>query len=459
MAKDYQELSRWAEQIAGVARRLGLDFYPVRYEICPVEALYTFGAYGMPVRFTHWSFGKAFYRLKMQYDLNLSRIYELVINSNPAYAFLLDGNSLIQNKLVMAHVCAHVDFFKHNRYFGRTPKDMVDRMAAHAEQVRALELEHGRESVEKTLDALLAINEHVDSRAHVARLKGEKEPDSNKDRGKDRSKDRSKDGKRSESPYADLWFEPVLNPDQYSSEREWDDLLLFLIKFAPGMEEWQKDLAGIVREEALYFYPQMETKIINEGWATFWHARIIRELDLPDEEALDFAVMHSGIVQPTRWKLNPYYLGVKIWEDLAAKQGLDYLFEVRETDNDLSFVRNYLSRELVEQLNLFSYHKLGAHWQVSETDWEGVRDNLVSRLIHCGNPRIVAVEEQQGNYNNLVLRHCHEGLDLDIAYLEKTLTLIQYLWKLPVRLETMLDNKKIIFECQSGAVSKVYPKQ
>src|SRR5665647_3515640 len=167
MDNEMRILSTIAHDIAQVARGMGLDFYPVNFEIVPAETLYTFGAYGMPVRFTHWSFGKAFYRMKIQYDLNLSRIYELVINTNPAYAFLLEGNRIIQNKLVIGHVYAHVDFFKNNRYFSRTPKDMVERMGAHAEKIREYELLYGRESVERTLDAVLAIQEHVDYRSHI----------------------------------------------------------------------------------------------------------------------------------------------------------------------------------------------------------------------------------------------------------------------------------------------------
>jgi len=224
------------------------------------------------------------------------------------------------------------------------------------------------------------------------------------------------------------------------------------------LAEWQKDIAGLVREEALYFYPQIETKIINEGWATFWHARIMRQLDLTDGELLDFALMHSSVAQPGHLKLNPYYLGVKIWEGLAQRFDLEYLFELREIENDLSFVRNHLTRELVEELNLFSYRKVGSHWQVSETEWEKVRDDFVGRLVHSGNPRIVVLEREMDGKNCLILKHCHEGVDLDIVYLEKTLALVQYLWGQTVKLETIVDTKKVIFECRDGLITKVNSK-
>lgn len=437
---DYEvtELGYHAKEIAEVARGLGLDFYPVHFEVCPAEALYSFGAYGMPVRFTHWSFGKAFYRMKMQYDLNLTRIYELVINSNPSYAFLLEGNRLIQNKLVIGHVYAHVDFFKNNRYFQRTPKDMVVRMEAHAQRIREYELEHGREKVEKTLDAALAIQEHVDFRAHLGK---KKENDNN-----------NKSNPIPRSEYSDLWEEELVEEAKDKNPEE--DILLYLMRYSSTLEDWQRDILSMIREESLYFYPQIETKIINEGWATFWHSRIMRELDLTDAEVMDFAIMHSQVVQPSRLQLNPYYLGVKIWECLAERQDLETLFEIREVENDVSFVRNYLNQQLVEELNLFNYRKVGAHWQVTDTAWEKVRENLVKQLVHGGHPRILIMDGDYEGKGGLYLEHAHEGLDLDLVYLEKTLQLLQSLWGKGAYLETVVDGKKVLFECNHNGISR-----
>src|SRR5690625_1346812 len=136
---ELKELYKAIDEITEIADRFGLDFYPMRYEICPAEIIYTFGAYGMPTRFSHWSFGKQFYKMKLHYDLGLSQIYELVINSNPCYAFLLDTNSLIQNKLIVAHVLAHSDFFKNNNYFYQTRTDMVESMSATSERIESYE--------------------------------------------------------------------------------------------------------------------------------------------------------------------------------------------------------------------------------------------------------------------------------------------------------------------------------
>jgi len=477
MDHEMRTLSTIAHDIAQVARSMGLDFYPVNFEIVPAETLYTFGAYGMPVRFTHWSFGKAFYRMKIQYDLNLSRIYELVINTNPAYAFLLEGNRLTQNKLVIGHVYAHVDFFKNNQYFSRTPKDMVERMAAHAEKIREYELQYGRERVERTLDAVLAIQEHVDYRSHIGPndkmenspnisqsghiCHGNSCPGNHPCAGNCTTKEKSKVDsqkktrtKRASLPYEDLWGDLLETECKCLPQPEYEDLLFYIMKFSPGLEEWQRDIVGIVREESFYFYPQIETKIINEGWATFWHARIMRDLDLTDAESLEFALMHSQVVQPSRMGLNPYYLGVKIWEYLAKIKSHDELFEIRETENDLSFIRNHLTRELVEELNLFNFRKVGAHWQVTENEWEKVRNNLVQQLTNGGHPRIVVTEGDYEGKGGLYLKHRHEGIDLDIIYLEKTLALVQFLWGKTVTLETVVDTKTVIYESINGVVSR-----
>src|SRR3954454_21548758 len=180
-------------EITEIASGFGLDYYPMRYEICPADIIYTFGAYGMPTRFSHWSFGKQFYKMKLHYDLGLSRIYELVINSNPCYAFLLDSNSLIQNKLIVAHVLAHCDFFKNNVRFQNTKRDMVESMAATAERIHKYEIQYGKKEVETFLDAVLAIDEHIDPSLMRPKLSWTLEDDV------------EEEIQPTASPYDDLW--------------------------------------------------------------------------------------------------------------------------------------------------------------------------------------------------------------------------------------------------------------
>src|SRR5690625_1991890 len=187
---EMKALHRAIDEITEVAEGFGLDFYPMRYEICPADIIYTFGAYGMPTRFSHWSFGKQFHKMKLQYDLGLSQIYELVINSNPCYAFLLDTNSLIQNKLIIAHVLAHSDFFKNNIRFLNTRRDMVESMTATAERIAHYEMKYGKDKVESFLDAVLSIQEHIDPSLFKNELNDE---------------DYSDEEKVVQTPYDDLW--------------------------------------------------------------------------------------------------------------------------------------------------------------------------------------------------------------------------------------------------------------
>src|SRR5919108_929441 len=156
------ELESAIAEIWAVAQRLGLDPFPTHFELVPAEIMYEFGAYGLPGRFSHWTHGRTYQQIKTMYDYGLSKIYELVINTNPSYAFLLENNTVLQNKVVAAHVLAHSDFFKHNAYFGHTSRDMVETAAVNAGRLQQYEYEHGRAAVVEFLDAVLSIQEHFD---------------------------------------------------------------------------------------------------------------------------------------------------------------------------------------------------------------------------------------------------------------------------------------------------------
>jgi len=461
------------EQISNKAREFGLDFYEMRFEIIPSDIIYTFGAYGMPTRYSHWSFGKAFHRMKTQYDYNLSKIYELVINSDPCYAFLLDGNLLIQNKLVAAHVYAHCDFFKNNQWFRYTSRDMVESMSRNAERIREYEYRFGRERVESLLDSALAIQEHIDPRYNIGRQGVPQKKQCKYDKC-------GQENNKRVTPYDDLWNIGIQKDTgkenankknkKLPSEPE-KDLLRFIAVYGRELEEWERDILFIVRDEMLYFWPQVETKIMNEGWATLWHSRIMREINLSEEETIEFAKMHAGVVQKSRSGLNPYYIGLKIWEDIEKRwdkpseeekkkygrlggQGREKIFEVRETENDISFIRNYLTKELVEELDLFLFQKVYTKWQVVETEWEKVREGFVTMLTNGGFPFIMV---EDGNYKGdgeLYLRHSHDGRDLDLYYLEKTLPQVYRLWGRTVHMETVVDNKKLLYSYNGTKILK-----
>ncbi|KIN31194.1 stage V sporulation protein SpoVR [Bacillus subtilis] len=468
-AEEKKGLQRAIEEITEIAKGFGLDFYPMRYEICPAEIIYTFGAYGMPTRFSHWSFGKQFHKMKLHYDLGLSKIYELVINSDPCYAFLLDSNSLIQNKLIVAHVLAHCDFFKNNCRFQNTKRDMVESMAATAERIKHYEQVHGIKEVESFLDAILSIQEHIDPSLVRPKLQWSVD-------------DEEEEIEEAATPYDDLWSLDEKKPKKQVKKskkpkkpfppRPEKDILLFIEEHSRELEPWQRDILTMMREEMLYFWPQLETKIMNEGWASYWHQRIIRELDLTSDEAIEFAKLNAGVVQPSKTGINPYYLGLKIFEDIEKRynnpteemkkmgvqpdSGREKMFEVREIESDISFIRNYLTKELVMREDLYLFQKQGRDYKIIDKQWKSVRDQLVSMRVNGGFPYLTVNDGDYMKNNELYIKHWYEGIELDLKYLEKVLPYLFQLWGRSVHIESVLEDKEVMFSYDGKGVHRRY---
>lgn len=460
--REIRELEKSLEQIWEVAQNFGLDPYPTRFEIVPATVMYEVGSYALPGRYSHWTFGKAYHRMKTMYDFGLSKIYEVVINTNPAYGFLLETNSPVQNKLVIAHVLGHVDFFKNNVYFSKTNRRMVESVSTHSQRMMEYEFKHGRKTVERFLDAVLAIEEHIDPNFFIKREISIAEE-------KRRAQQQPREGR-----YDDLWkLErqtgelPSIDASEQDSPRRTEplpekDIVFYIMKNSPTLSDWQRDIMAMIHEEMEYFVPQMQTKIMNEGWASFWHARIMRELGLPDKELIEFADLHSGVVSPHKGQLNPYYLGFKIYEDIERRwdnpseeerekfgrnggEGQEKIFEVRELESDVSFLRNYLTEDLCEDLDLFVYELVDdEEWTITEKNWKRVRDQLVSNMTNFGFPFIEVADGDYNGNRELYLRHSFEGTELDMRYARKALEHVYTLWGRMVYLETVIDGEKSV---------------
>ncbi len=467
---DTKALDRAIAEITEIASGFGLDFYPMRYEVCPADIIYTFGAYGMPTRFSHWSFGKQFHKMKLHYDLGLSQIYELVINSNPCYAFLLDTNSLIQNKLIIAHVLAHCDFFKNNVRFGNTRRDMVESMTATAERIAYYEMTYGKDEVEQFLDAVLSVQEHIDP-SLVKPETGNDEMDDDVDEEPSPVK----------TPYDDLWNldkKPEkkkkvkrLANKKFPPQPE-KDLLLFIEEHSRDLEDWQRDILTMMREEMLYFWPQLETKIMNEGWASYWHQHILREMDLTTDEVVEFSALNASVVQPSRQQINPYYLGVKMFENIEERYnnptermrergvkpgtGQEKIFEAREIESDISFIRNYLTKEMVQEEDMYLFEKQGRDYRITDKDYENVRDQLISMRLNGGFPYIYVEDGDYLRSGELYLKHGYEGMELDLHYLEHVLPYIYQLWGRNVHMETVVEDKQIVYTYNGSKVTRRY---
>jgi stage V sporulation protein R len=857
--KEVQELEKALEQIWEIAQKFGLDPFPTKFEVVPATVMYEIGSYALPGRYSHWTFGKAYHRMKTMYDFGLSKIYEVVINTNPSYAFLLETNSLLQNKLVIAHVLGHTDFFKNNIYFSKTDRRMVDTVSSHTARMQEYEFKYGRKAVEKFLDAVLSIEEHVDPNFFIRREEAarKKEP-LQKIEGRyddlfslDKpEKEKEPEDEIERAVQHDLQLIMEMFDDPKPKNLGEKDLVYFIMRNSPILKDWQRDVMAMIHEEMEYFVPQMQTKTINEGWAcavsdtllvtengfvrfdelyerrkkirvasggkhelnwitdfhkeenvptvrirtkrgfeiegalkhrvrlddgdwaylkdvktgdrislahdtnvwaenepkieysplpqslslsgvaalsgvsvetvfrhlngrntlrgdfinqvltenaytrgisrkvlpnrhvlktpqylteeiawflgyfvgdgnrtksgiglttgddeikdklvqifadsfglqakvkwdatetkgrwrvvvhsreiwrwleavginlddrartkkvpslilqspkkivsaflrgyfdadayagksgiilssasdkliktvqivllnygilsrqrkqpfdilhleiraasarkffeeigfglerkqtalreyvenrfwfrredlsdeiveiehktndvyditvaekhayvangfinhnSFWHSRIMRELDLPDDEHIEFADLHSGVVSPHKGQLNPYFVGYKILEDIEKRFGREKLFEVRELENDVSLLRNYLTDELCEELDLFVFELVDEEeWTITEKRWERVRDTLVANMTNFGFPYIVVADGDFNGNRELYLKHLYENSELDERYAQKTLEHVYSLWGRPVHLETIVDEEKTV---------------
>lgn len=270
------ELAAAWDEIEAHAKGYGLDFFPIIYEVLDYRTLYETAALGgFPTRYPHWRFGMEYDQLIKGHIWLGSTIYEMVINTNPSYAYLLEGNEMVTQKMVMAHVAGHVDFFKHNMWFSHTNRKMLDEMANHAARIQRIVDRHGYEVAEDFIDTCLSLDNLIDYHAPYIRrpeaqtarpIVGEDEPDVVEGLKVERSymKDfinppefLDRQRKRLEDERAKLRRFPE-NPQK--------DILLFLMNYAP-LDRWQHTILEIIRDEAYYFAPQGMTKILNEGWA------------------------------------------------------------------------------------------------------------------------------------------------------------------------------------------------
>jgi len=425
---------RWTEQeVWDCAAAMGLDPFPTIFHTVPTHVLYDVAARGMPGRYSYWGHGKEFFHEITKHNHGMGRIYELVINSNPSHAFLLDVNSDVINLMVMTHVLGHTDFFKNSRVFQSTDRDMPDRAVLRAERVRSYEERYGIDAVEQALDALLCVEFMVDPEGYNPAPESPEKPSLTLDSFDD---------------LLNLGRPRLVAGQNHLNQRRFSglpcrDILAFLIAEAP-LEDWQKDLAAIVREDGLYFWPQIRTKTINEGWASYWHGKMMRELGLTDGEFLEFAKINAGVVCAHPGHLNPYWLGLKIWTDIERRFGRDKLFEVRRLETDTSLIRNYLTQDLVEELGLVRYGFKGDHAIVTMDGWEQIR-NAIANDFAGRMPQIQVADKSFDAQGSLLLEHVFDGRPLKITSALKVLGLIQRLWQRPVYLQTVSEGKPVLW--------------
>jgi stage V sporulation protein R len=462
------DLRRWDARIRERVEHAGLSCFPQEFEICDQEQMLGYMAYsGMPAHYPHWSYGKSFEKQKTLYDHGVSGLpYEMVINANPSLAYLMRGNSLCLQILTIAHVYGHNDFFRNNFAFRDTrPELTFETFKVRADRVRAYveDPSIGVDAVEDLLDAAHALALQCRRNTAIRKLSGKEQKE--RQAVKPPNDPFYRIHKPVSAPEPDFTREPI-EPEE--------DLLLFVRDGNPHLAEWEKDLLTIVHEQARYFIPQIETKIMNEGWASFWHHRILNDLELPPELQMEFLVHHAQVVRPHPGRINPYYLGFRIWEDIKrrcdeptaeeierhppAKRGTEQMFEVRESERDASFLRRFLTPALMRELDIFEYERQGDQMVVThvsdESDWERVRETLIASVGMGPIPLIRIVDADYGRGRQLCLEHLHDGRDLDVEYAEKTLAYLHRLWGRRVLLRTELQRSECTYTYDEQGFSR-----
>jgi stage V sporulation protein R len=321
--------------------------------------------------------------------------------------------------------------------------NIVEHAAAHAQRIQQAIEAAGLERVEAVLDAALALESHVDVTGELHRARY---PEMVADKpaaklGAFQKRFQALPGESEPEP-------PPIGPlrARVPPHPEYD-LLWFIANYAPELEQWERDIFLAVRAESLYFYPVFACQIMNEGWASYWHARLLREADfLPQPTYLAAIKAHSDVVRPfasgeeTALGINPYHLGFTLWETIVDRHGITRAREVMREEDDFGFIRNWLDRELAEKLDLFVYEvRRGDEIRVANRDLEAVREAILAPKFNFGAPRVAAVELKPDA--GLVLAHDHEsdGRGLDAARAKKVLEYTRRAWRRPVRLHTVND--------------------
>lgn len=479
-------------KIEAHAKAYGLDFFPTVYEVLSYDQMNEIASYGgFPVRYPHWRFGMEYERMSKSTEYGLSKIYELVINNNPSIAYLLEGNSLVDQKLVMAHVYAHVDFFKNNftfqttnqgvdRVTGEPVRKWIDTMANHGSIVRRWARRVGIENVEEFIDHCLSLENLIDpNKPYLPQKARSEEQEPNGDG----------DGAPEELGLLRVdkdYMESFINPEEFVESQKKKhaakmeetkrfpenpdrDVLGFLIENAP-LERWERDVLTIIRREAYYFQPQMQTKIMNEGWATYWHSRLMTERICDSSEIIEYADRCAGVLASAPGQLNPYKLGVELyryieqrwdkgqfgkeWEDcddLDARRAWDRrtglgrkkIFEVRRVHNDLTFIDEFLTPDFVadQKLYSFGYNQRNDRWEIESRTFKEVKEKLLFQLTNAGQPVIRVIDANHENRGELLLEHDHQGIDLRLDWAREVLTSLERVWRRPVELHTVIEEK------------------
>ncbi|WKE64396.1 SpoVR family protein [Gallaecimonas kandeliae] len=475
----FDDLVLYDKEIARVAEHYGLETYPNQMEVITAEQMLdAYSSVGMPIGYSHWSFGKKFIQSEQSYRRgHMGLAYEIVINSDPCIAYLMEENSLPMQALVIAHACyGHNSFFKNN-YLFKTWTDaesIIDYLVFAKNYIRACEERHGAREVELLLDACHALmNFGVDRYKRPSEISLAEE--------KRRQEEREA---YLQSQVNELWRTLPQPKEQTMQERRFpeepqENILYFIEKNAPLLEPWQREVVRIVRKIAQYFYPQRQTQVMNEGWASFWHYTLLNHLydegKVTERFMLEVLHSHTSVVfqpdynSPYYSGINPYALGFAMFRDirriceapteedkaffpeLAGSNWLEAVHFAMQNFKDESFVGQYLSPKVMRDLRLFAIRDDDAKNYLDVTaihnddGYRQVRQTLSAQYNLANNePNIQVYQVDVRGDRSMTLRYVpHNRIPLHESTAQEVLKHLYYLWKFDVHLEVEHANGEV----------------
>ena len=467
-------IAAYDAELARVAGNFGLETYPNQIEVVTAEQMMdAYASIGMPIGYTHWSYGKEFLAVENRYKRgHMGLAYELVINSNPCIAYLMEENTMTMQALVLAHACyGHNSFFKGNYLFRAwtTADAIVDYLVFARKFIHECEEQHGEEAVETLLDACHVLRNYgVDRYQHPPRLSLAQEQARQREREEYR-----------ETQVNALWrtlptrdTKPHAQDAAHFPAEPQENLLYFIEKNAPLLEPWQREIVRIVRKLAQYFYPQRQTQVMNEGWATFWHYTLLNQLydegTVNDAFMLEFLTSHTNVLaqpsfdHPHYRGINPYALGFAMFTDLrricehptledrawfpelAGAAWMGVLDFAMRNFKDESFIAQYLSPKVIRDLRLFALvdDEREVNYEISaihnDYGYRRVRDALAEQYnLGKREPDIQVYAVEHRGDRSLTLRYTQVDQRPLATSTGEVLKQVARLWGFPVRIEAL----------------------
>jgi stage V sporulation protein R len=483
----FELIEKYHKEIARIAGDFGLDTYPVQLEIITAEQMMdAYASIGMPIVYSHWSFGKEFVTNQARYKKGrMGLAYEIVINSNPCIAYLMEENTMTMQALVIAHAAyGHNSFFKNNYLFNTwtSADSIIDYLLFAKNYIAQCEEHYGETQVEEILDSCHALrNFGVDRYKRPSRLSMQEEQARQKVREE-----------YLQSQVNELWRTIPAKEVLRSNKKNWqfpkepqENILYFIEKNAPFLEPWQREIVRIVRKIAQYFYPQRQTQVMNEGWATFWHYTLLNQLYaeglVTDGFMIEFLQSHTNVIYQPAFDskyysgINPYALGFAMMTDIRricenpTDEDRHWFPDIAGSDwnktlhfamlnfKDESFIGQYLSPKVIRDFKLFSIlddyneSEIAVTSIHNEGGYQYIRQVLSEQYnLGSNEPNIQVYDVDRKGDRRLTLRHTqYHQMQMDKS-IDEVLKHVVRLWGFNVRLETLSESNSIIhtFECK-----------